>query len=191
MECNYYKSYGIRVPCSYHLWILLKYYLCVTYSTMASRNYWESLERLNSEYSGLDPRESFQFVKCLMKSLVAYLHTVFMEARMHSVCLPTHTVQSCTGLIITLWGFVLCFFFCPSLPVDAFRPTQPFLAKVKVDRGVQYKVAYRWPLAELKLVDGKSLDQVRMILWWRTELIIGERNEYETRETHARIHREI
>lgn len=44
--------------------------------------------------------------------------------------------------------------------VDAFRPTQPFLVKVKVDRGVQYKVAYRWPLAELKLVDGKSLDQV-------------------------------
>ncbi|POI36028.1 hypothetical protein CIB84_000215, partial [Bambusicola thoracicus] len=46
--------------------------------------------------------------------------------------------------------------------VDAFRPMQPFLVKVKVDRGEQYKVAYRWPLAELKLVDGKTLDQVNL-----------------------------
>ncbi|KAM6353497.1 exocyst complex component 1-like [Alca torda] len=43
--------------------------------------------------------------------------------------------------------------------VDSFRPLQPFLVKVKVERGEQYKVAYRWPLAELKLVDGKTLDQ--------------------------------
>lgn len=58
---------------------------------------------------------------------------------------------------------VCSFFSYPSLPVDAFRPMQPFLVKVKVDRAEQYKMAYRWPLAELKLVDGKSLDQVRMI----------------------------
>ncbi|XP_021261985.1 exocyst complex component 1-like isoform X2 [Numida meleagris] len=46
--------------------------------------------------------------------------------------------------------------------VDAFRPMQPFLVKVKVDRGEQYKMAYRWPLAELKLVDGKTLDQANL-----------------------------
>ncbi|XP_065585612.1 exocyst complex component 1-like isoform X1 [Cyrtonyx montezumae] len=43
--------------------------------------------------------------------------------------------------------------------VDAFRPLQPFLVNVKVDRGEQYKMACSWPLAELKLVDGKTLDQ--------------------------------
>ncbi|XP_009707286.1 PREDICTED: exocyst complex component 1-like [Cariama cristata] len=46
--------------------------------------------------------------------------------------------------------------------VDTFRPTQPFLVKVKVDRGEQYKIACRWPLAELKLVDGKTLDQASL-----------------------------
>ncbi|XP_009638979.1 exocyst complex component 1 [Egretta garzetta] len=46
--------------------------------------------------------------------------------------------------------------------VDTFRPMQPFLVKVKVDRGEQYKVAYRWPLAELKLVDGKTLNQASL-----------------------------
>ncbi|XP_042663264.1 exocyst complex component 1 isoform X3 [Tyto alba] len=46
--------------------------------------------------------------------------------------------------------------------VDAFRPMQPFLVKVKVDRGEQYKITYRWPLAELKLVDGKTLNQASL-----------------------------
>ncbi|XP_075369428.1 exocyst complex component 1-like [Mycteria americana] len=46
--------------------------------------------------------------------------------------------------------------------VDTFRPMQPFLVKVKVDRGEQYKIAYKWPLAELKLVDGKTLDQASL-----------------------------
>ncbi|XP_010128252.1 PREDICTED: exocyst complex component 1-like [Chlamydotis macqueenii] len=46
--------------------------------------------------------------------------------------------------------------------VDTFRPVQPFLVKVKVDRGEQYKIAYRWPLAELKLVDGKTLHQASL-----------------------------
>ncbi|XP_010178866.1 PREDICTED: exocyst complex component 1-like [Mesitornis unicolor] len=46
--------------------------------------------------------------------------------------------------------------------VAAFRPTQPFLVKVKVDRGEQYKIACRWPLAELKMVDGKSLHQASL-----------------------------
>ncbi|XP_013054507.3 exocyst complex component 1-like isoform X1 [Anser cygnoides] len=46
--------------------------------------------------------------------------------------------------------------------VDAFKPVKPFLVKVKVDRGEQYKIAYRWPLAELKLVDGKTLDQASL-----------------------------
>ncbi|XP_075018650.1 exocyst complex component 1-like [Calonectris borealis] len=46
--------------------------------------------------------------------------------------------------------------------VDIFRPMQPFLVKVKVDRGEQYKIAYRWPLAELKLVDGKTLNQASL-----------------------------
>ncbi|XP_064884117.1 exocyst complex component 1 isoform X1 [Columba livia] len=46
--------------------------------------------------------------------------------------------------------------------VDAFRPMQPFLVKVKVDRGEQYKIAYKWPLAELKLVDGKTLNQASL-----------------------------
>ncbi|XP_064319519.1 exocyst complex component 1 [Phalacrocorax carbo] len=46
--------------------------------------------------------------------------------------------------------------------VDTFRPTQPFLVKVKVDRGEQYKIAHKWPLAELKLVDGKTLNQARL-----------------------------
>ncbi|OXB58682.1 hypothetical protein ASZ78_016854 [Callipepla squamata] len=46
--------------------------------------------------------------------------------------------------------------------VDAFRPLQPFLVEVKVDRGEQYKMACSWPLAELKLVDGKTLDQVSL-----------------------------
>ncbi|XP_010015884.1 PREDICTED: exocyst complex component 1-like [Nestor notabilis] len=48
------------------------------------------------------------------------------------------------------------------LVVDTFRPMQPLLVKVKVDRGEQYKVAYRWPLAELKLVDGKTLDEASL-----------------------------
>lgn len=70
---------------------------------------------------------------------------------------------------------------------------QPFLVKVKVDRGEQYKVAYRWPLAELKLVDGKTLNQVGLIslLWQRTGLIMGEKCEHEAREAQARIHRGI
>lgn len=65
--------------------------------------------------------------------------------------------------------FIL-FFSCLSSTVDAVKPVQPFLVKVKVDRGEQYKIAYRWPLAELKLVDGKTLDQVGLIffLWKRT-----------------------
>ncbi|XP_074771563.1 exocyst complex component 1-like [Athene noctua] len=46
--------------------------------------------------------------------------------------------------------------------VDTFRPMQLFLVKVKVDRGEQYKIAYRWPLAELKLVDGKTLNQASL-----------------------------
>ncbi|XP_074003753.1 exocyst complex component 1-like [Numenius arquata] len=46
--------------------------------------------------------------------------------------------------------------------VDTFRPMQPFLVKVKVDRGEQYKIAYRWPLAELKLVDGKTVNQASL-----------------------------
>ncbi|PKU35624.1 exocyst complex component 1-like [Limosa lapponica baueri] len=46
--------------------------------------------------------------------------------------------------------------------VDTFRPMQLFLVKVKVDRGEQYKIAYRWPLAELKLVDGKTLNQANL-----------------------------
>ncbi|XP_063203255.1 exocyst complex component 1-like isoform X1 [Chroicocephalus ridibundus] len=46
--------------------------------------------------------------------------------------------------------------------VDTFRPMQLFLVKVKVERGEQYKVAYRWPLAELKLVDGKTLNQASL-----------------------------
>uniref|UniRef100_A0A663MAW5 Exocyst complex component Sec3 PIP2-binding N-terminal domain-containing protein n=1 Tax=Athene cunicularia TaxID=194338 RepID=A0A663MAW5_ATHCN len=46
--------------------------------------------------------------------------------------------------------------------VDTFRPMQPFLVKVKVDRGEQYKIAYRWPLAELQLVDGKTLNQASL-----------------------------
>lgn len=56
---------------------------------------------------------------------------------------------------------------------------QPFLVKVKVDRGEESKLAYRWPLAELKLVDGKTLSHVGLIflLWQRAELITGERYE--------------
>ncbi|XP_010218595.1 PREDICTED: exocyst complex component 1-like, partial [Tinamus guttatus] len=46
--------------------------------------------------------------------------------------------------------------------VDAFRPMKPFLVKVKVDRGEQYKIDNRWPLAELKLVDGKTLHQASL-----------------------------
>nr|XP_009688790.1 PREDICTED: exocyst complex component 1-like [Struthio camelus australis]XP_009688800.1 PREDICTED: exocyst complex component 1-like [Struthio camelus australis] len=46
--------------------------------------------------------------------------------------------------------------------VDAWRPMKPFLVKVKVDRGEQYKTANRWPLAELKLVDGKTLNQASL-----------------------------
>ncbi|XP_062440588.1 exocyst complex component 1-like [Rhea pennata] len=46
--------------------------------------------------------------------------------------------------------------------VDAFRPVKPFLEKVKVDRGEQYKIANRWTLAELKLVDGKTLNQASL-----------------------------
>jgi len=88
---------------------------------------------------------------------------------------------------------IVWFFSCPSSSVDAFRPMQPFLVKVKVDRGVQYKIAYRWPLAELKLVDGKTLNQVGLVflLWQRAGLIMGERCEYEARETQARIHKGI
>ncbi|KAM6124904.1 LOW QUALITY PROTEIN: exocyst complex component 1-like [Phoenicopterus ruber ruber] len=59
------------------------------------------------------------------------------------------------------------------LVVDAFRPVQPFLVKVKVDRGEQYKIAYRWPLAELKLVDGKTPDQGL----WQGAWVFTSRNE--------------
>lgn len=88
--------------------------------------------------------------------------------------LPAHTELLCTGLTIILW-VVSLFFSCPSSSVNTFRPMQLFLVKVKADRGEQYKVAYRWPLAELKLVDGKTLDEVGLIflLWQRAELILG------------------
>lgn len=78
-------------------------------------------------------------------------------------------------------GCCLFFFSCPSSSVDTFRPMQPFLVKVKVDRGEQYKIAYRWPLAELKLVDGKTLNQVGLIFlpWQRVELVMGERYGYK------------
>lgn len=91
------------------------------------------------------------------------------------------------ALPVILW--VVWVFFSPS-SVDTFRPVQPFLVKVKVDRGEQYKIAYRWPLAELKLVDGKSLDQVGPIflLWQRAQLVLGERYGYEAGESWARIH---
>ncbi|XP_062496450.1 exocyst complex component 1-like isoform X1 [Pezoporus occidentalis] len=46
--------------------------------------------------------------------------------------------------------------------VSTCSPMQLFLVKVKVDRGEQYKEAYRWPLAELKLVDGKTLDEASL-----------------------------
>ncbi|XP_056215756.1 exocyst complex component 1-like isoform X2 [Falco biarmicus] len=46
--------------------------------------------------------------------------------------------------------------------VDTFMPMQPFLVRVKTDRGEQYKIACRWPLAELKLVDGKTLSQASL-----------------------------
>uniref|UniRef100_A0A8C6Z249 Exocyst complex component 1-like n=1 Tax=Nothoprocta perdicaria TaxID=30464 RepID=A0A8C6Z249_NOTPE len=46
--------------------------------------------------------------------------------------------------------------------VDDFRPMKPFLVKVKADRAEQYKIANRWPLAELKLVDGKTLNQASL-----------------------------
>ncbi|XP_054695844.1 exocyst complex component 1-like isoform X8 [Grus americana] len=59
--------------------------------------------------------------------------------------------------------------------VDTFRPMQPFLVKVKVDRGEQYKIAYRWPLAELKLVDGKTLNQgLWQGAWVLTSIEINE-----------------
>ncbi|XP_065545188.1 exocyst complex component 1-like isoform X2 [Lathamus discolor] len=48
------------------------------------------------------------------------------------------------------------------LVVSTFSPMQLFLVRVKVDRGEQYKEAYRWPLAELKLVDGKTLDEASL-----------------------------
>ncbi|XP_051486196.1 exocyst complex component 1-like [Apus apus] len=48
------------------------------------------------------------------------------------------------------------------LVVDTSRPTKPFLVKVKADRGEQHKVTDRWPLAELKLVDGKTLSQASL-----------------------------
>ncbi|XP_054695843.1 exocyst complex component 1-like isoform X7 [Grus americana] len=52
---------------------------------------------------------------------------------------------------------------------------QPFLVKVKVDRGEQYKIAYRWPLAELKLVDGKTLNQgLWQGAWVLTSIEINE-----------------
>ncbi|KAM6413296.1 LOW QUALITY PROTEIN: exocyst complex component 1-like [Rhynochetos jubatus] len=43
--------------------------------------------------------------------------------------------------------------------VDTLRPLQLCLVKVRVDRGEQYKTTCSWPLAELKLVDGKTLHQ--------------------------------
>ncbi|XP_010159340.1 PREDICTED: exocyst complex component 1-like [Eurypyga helias] len=49
-----------------------------------------------------------------------------------------------------------------SVVVDTLRPLQPCLVEVKVDRGEQYKIAYSWPLAELKLVDGKTLNQASL-----------------------------
>ncbi|KAM9274271.1 exocyst complex component 1-like [Morus bassanus] len=60
--------------------------------------------------------------------------------------------------------------------VDTFRPMQPFLVKVKVDRGEQYKIAYKWPLAELKLVDGKTLNQgLWQGAWVFTSMEINEK----------------
>ncbi|XP_044885339.1 exocyst complex component 1-like isoform X5 [Mauremys mutica] len=44
--------------------------------------------------------------------------------------------------------------------VAACRPIQLFLEKVKkADRGDQYKMTDRWPLKDLKLVDGKNVNQ--------------------------------
>uniref|UniRef100_A0A8C0J6Y6 Exocyst complex component Sec3 PIP2-binding N-terminal domain-containing protein n=1 Tax=Chelonoidis abingdonii TaxID=106734 RepID=A0A8C0J6Y6_CHEAB len=44
--------------------------------------------------------------------------------------------------------------------VAACRPMQLFLEKVKkADRGDQYKMTDRWPLKDLKLVDGKNVNQ--------------------------------
>ncbi|XP_075752762.1 exocyst complex component 1-like isoform X3 [Pelodiscus sinensis] len=44
--------------------------------------------------------------------------------------------------------------------VAACRPMQLFLEKVKkADRGDQYKTTSRWPLKDLKLVDGKNVNQ--------------------------------
>uniref|UniRef100_A0A8C3HDK4 Exocyst complex component Sec3 PIP2-binding N-terminal domain-containing protein n=2 Tax=Emydidae TaxID=8476 RepID=A0A8C3HDK4_CHRPI len=44
--------------------------------------------------------------------------------------------------------------------VAAWRPMQLFLEKVKkADRGDQYKMTDRWPLKDLKLVDGKNVNQ--------------------------------
>ncbi|XP_067404576.1 exocyst complex component 1-like [Emydura macquarii macquarii] len=44
--------------------------------------------------------------------------------------------------------------------VTACRPMQLFLEKVKkADRGDQYKMTDRWPLKDLKLVDGKNVNQ--------------------------------
>ncbi|KAM8800167.1 LOW QUALITY PROTEIN: exocyst complex component 1-like [Eudromia elegans] len=59
--------------------------------------------------------------------------------------------------------------------VDAFRPMKPFLVKVKVDRGEQYKIDNTWPLAELKLVDGKTLSQAWQGAWGFTSIEINEK----------------
>ncbi|XP_009074781.1 PREDICTED: exocyst complex component 1-like [Acanthisitta chloris] len=48
------------------------------------------------------------------------------------------------------------------LVVDTSRPMQPFLVEVKLDRGEPYKTAHWWPLAELRQVDGKSLQQASL-----------------------------
>ncbi|KAM9127937.1 exocyst complex component 1-like isoform 4-T4 [Pangshura tecta] len=47
--------------------------------------------------------------------------------------------------------------------VAACRPMQLFLEKVKkADRGDQYKMTDRWPLKDLKLVDGKNVNQANL-----------------------------
>ncbi|XP_034638514.1 exocyst complex component 1-like isoform X2 [Trachemys scripta elegans] len=47
--------------------------------------------------------------------------------------------------------------------VAAWRPMQLFLEKVKkADRGDQYKMTDRWPLKDLKLVDGKNVNQANL-----------------------------
>uniref|UniRef100_A0A7M4EI23 Exocyst complex component Sec3 PIP2-binding N-terminal domain-containing protein n=1 Tax=Crocodylus porosus TaxID=8502 RepID=A0A7M4EI23_CROPO len=52
-------------------------------------------------------------------------------------------------------GSVLC------VVVANYRPIQLFLVKVKADRGEQYKITNRWLLKYLKLVDGKTVNQLQ------------------------------